>query len=604
MNPFNLTGVKSSSIPNASNNPPRSVAEDFFGEGRLLSLCQPEPTILVRMAYCFVAAGALGHEKAGAKVAKMIAKNEINVAQVLENGDAKVQYALGMMFLNGTGVGQDNEKAAQLFLAASKDHTPTNSDSVDKAKMQLVEMISNEQLVYSLEVMNQSALDVLLFAAQQGSHQASYQLGLYFKTFDLRTATKFFMEAHATIPDACTELANLVCSSDMVKEFVGPEQVEKIVQRAADELKHPDAAFHYAGLLAKRESSIWDRESPQDKALPYYKMAADVGHKAAKLEYLTIIAEKLASSPFLMDSINFFNNERAEKNKEYAESAYQLGMAYSGIGNELDVRLDENKAIKYLKLAADQRLGKAAYQLSNWCGYASTYFRIAVEENYLPAVLEQQVEHRAKTAGNDAFMLYQFHHAGDSYLGLPKDKVKAARYFNEALKYNHPEATDKIVSKFGSDIQNSPHFQEMKKDQEIKSEQAADAMNKDARIALGIESKPITETMQELFDDVSDSVVNIDRATTAALLAPVKNVVNGLEMIGKGVIKAASPILSLQAKPNKGNSEKGESVSVNHPEQNNVQKNIDKKEIISYLDPNKDYPSTYPEEPWLIDTKK
>jgi len=77
-----------------------------------------------------------------------------------------------------------------------------------------------------------------------------------------------------------------------------------------------------------------------------------------------------------------------------------------------------------------------------------------------------------------------------------------------------------------------------------------------------------------------------------------------LEMVGKGVIKAAYPIPSPQTKSTTGNSEKYKSVSVNHSEQNNVQKNIDKKETISYLDPTKDYSSTYPEEPWLIDTKK
>jgi TPR repeat protein len=352
------------------------------------------------------------------------------IIKMANEGSARHQNVVGAMYRAGVQMEQDDDTAVQWFLKAEEG---SDSFEANNAKKNLLAMFLEGRGINPDS--RSRALDILVETANaqsEDSAKASFRLGLIYAETEPNKAINYFIAAvGGKIPDALNQLVNL-----LYRHGIRSNAAAEYFKQAADEGQHCLAAFAYAEILSAK--------GHDEESLPYYKIAADQGHKLAEFKYL----------------------EHSNTWEKDPEIACKIGKVYLYGDKELGVLPDLTKARWCLIKAADNGHGLSAYLVAqlekkllmsmpeNYCtAHASNkileYSYIAYKANYLPAVLEARAKN--DLSGKTAYQAYVLHRDGDTSLDLPPNEEKAKYYLSLAVGRHNKLAQQEFIKDLPKD---------------------------------------------------------------------------------------------------------------------------------------------------------
>jgi|GEM_PF-6420083 len=328
-----------------------------------------------------------------------------------ENSGCYTHYYVGIMYRDGFGVEQNDDKAVEFFSRSSEIEGAVELDDLHAMLLQ------GRGITNSPFAQNQ-----LHSLCQSGSELAQFQLNIHRHKMPVQDALAIFAGViEKGGPDGPTrlgELANLLCSSKETRDCMKPSELEKYLKRAADELHHHGAEFEYAEICTKTDYRFFTHwlTSPQTIAIDYYLRAARAGHTLAHFKY-----DEMCSSNARYDGVT--------------DVARKIGTVYLLGDKTIGIQPNLQNAEFFLTRAANEGNLAAAYLLAdlldNKFFQAQMYRQIAIKGNYLPAVLEEKAINGDSEA---AFHLYQLLFSGKEDFQLPPNLHKACKYLVLAAK--------------------------------------------------------------------------------------------------------------------------------------------------------------------------
>ena len=271
-----------------------------------------------------------GYAEAKANIYNLAKRNVPQALQVLigdaENGVAELQYTLGLMYANGEGVPQDDQKAVKWYrLAAEQGHARAKANIYNLAKKNIPQ-----------------ALQVLIGDAENGVVEAQYTLASMYANGqgvpqDDQKAVKWYRlaveQGHAGAK------ANIY---SLAKKRV-PDALKLLINDAENgsaEAQINLAMMHQLGLGV-----------PQDdqEAIKWYRFVAEDELAQAQKNIISLAKKNVPQA------LKALSND-AENGVVKAQ--IDLGMMY-GFG--LVVPKDDRKAAKWYRLAAEQGVARAQF---------------------------------------------------------------------------------------------------------------------------------------------------------------------------------------------------------------------------------------------------
>jgi|GEM_PF-5985976 len=284
-------------------------------------------------------------------------------------------YKVGLMFLEGAGLEQNDEQAAR-FLHASQ----------DLGKEKLKEMYLQGRCI--TQVTCHEAISTLFITIVGNTNQQphiQFLLGrTYLEAGSFHNAIMYLIPAvKVRYPGALDLLAQALCRCPQnERSTLNQEEVEKYLKQAADESGHKEAAFEYAQILDQRESqpgfagqlsNFFSKVASQPSSTYYYQIASNAGHPFAHIKIWEKSYEK-TSDP---------------------QIAFNIGTYYLNAGQNSDLATPPEKTVTYLEKAAGYlRIAEAAK-----IGEGTTALLLDAESALL----------KAKAANNDGAAAYQLH---------------------------------------------------------------------------------------------------------------------------------------------------------------------------------------------------
>ena len=282
------------------------------------------------------------------------------VRKAAEQGFARAQYDLGLMYEFGTGVERSNEKAAEWYLKAAE-------QGYARAQFWLGYMY---EYGTGVEQSYEKAAEWVQKAADQGYADAQYNLGDMYR--DGRGVEESFEKAAEWVQKAADQGLAVAqnCLGFMYQNGTGVEQsYEKAVEWYRKAAEQGDViAQCNLGFMYQNGTGV---EQSYEKAVEWYRKAAEQGDVIAQCN-LGFMYQNGTGVEQSYEKAREWYQKAADQG--YASAQYNLGdMYYYGTG----VEQSYEKAAEWVQKAADQGDDCAQYNLG--CMYRDG---TGVEQSY------------------------------------------------------------------------------------------------------------------------------------------------------------------------------------------------------------------------------
>jgi TPR repeat protein len=341
------------------------------------------------------------------------AETQEHCQQAAKQGEAQAQYYVGMMYLEGRGVAQDEAQAVPwLKKAAEQGHAAAQSrleQMSDKGKGENVKKAETQGILPRTARLNQ-----LKEAMGQRDAEAQYKLGYELlhedawrnETQGMQWIRKAVEQGHA---GAQTELGLLYYRGRAVAQ--DSTKAVKWFKMAAEQ-GHEEAQY-WLGLMYDKGEGV---EKDEAEAAKWLRKAAEQGEMRAhailqRMEWLKQLKEAV---------------ERGDTEKQYRLG---FGFIFENFAQ------DEAEGVQWLRKAVEQghpgaqtKLGVLYYRgqaVSQDSAKAVKWFRMAAEQGYVEA----------------QYWLGLMYSKGE---GVEKDEEKAARWLRKAAEQGVAEAQEAL----------------------------------------------------------------------------------------------------------------------------------------------------------------
>lgn len=382
-------------------------------------------------------------------------KYDSNLYKKLKSNDVDILNLKANMFYNGNGAPLDHKKAAEYYKKAADlgnddatykyakmcllgDGIPYNKDEGLKYLKKSIDSGSTQSMVY---------YSSLLFSGRNGIDLDIQKASQYIKMAHDKGDTIDFFMGYITLDELENGAQTDISAANAA--------AAKYLKKAADK-GDPIAAFEYGEMIYTNPSNykdldegikymkmsadqgfvlaistyaklIYDTSKYQNKteAARYFCMAANQDDVESMYKYAVILFKGDGIAPNLAEAKKYFN--KIAKRNDYESMFYHGMMILHGMPDK-SLNIDKDKAIAYIKKAADMEIVEANFVFGAMLFYG-----------YLGVINDEMAAKYLKFAADHDHIEASFIYANVLYNSKEKDKSNYKYYldkFHKASNYN------------------------------------------------------------------------------------------------------------------------------------------------------------------------